>query len=161
MSVQTLESIWRALDAVKDPEIPVVSVVDMGIVRDIAIQEDRTIVTITPTFSGCPALIVMQENIIEYLKQIGIKKVEVRVTLSPPWSTEWISEEARVQLKSFGLAPPPHHDGNFTIALLDAVECPYCQSTNTSLRNSFGPTLCRAIFYCNSCHQPFEQFKPL
>jgi ring-1,2-phenylacetyl-CoA epoxidase subunit PaaD len=161
MLAHTIDSIWQALEAVKDPEIPVVSVVDMGIVRDIALEGTRVVVTITPTFSGCPALVAMQEDIVARLKDVGIEQVEVKVTLSPPWTTEWIKEEARASLKSFGLAPPPRHDGDFIITLLDAVECPYCESTNTSLRNSFGPTLCRAIFYCNNCNQPFEQFKPL
>ncbi len=156
-----LEAIWRALEDVKDPEIPVVSVVEMGIVRDVAMAGDTIVVTITPTFSGCPALDAMRQGIAERLLRMGIDRVEVRTVLSPSWTTEWIGEETRAKLKSFGLAPPPRHDGDFTLVLLDQVECPYCGSKDTSLRNSFGPTLCRAIFYCNACRQPFEQFKPL
>jgi len=155
------EAVWAALEDVKDPEIPVVSVVEMGIVRDVALDGDAVIVTITPTFSGCPALAAMQAGIIERLTQMGIPRVEVRTVLSPPWTTEWIAEEAREKLRGFGLAPPPRHDGDFSVVLLDQVACPYCGSKDTSLRNSFGPTLCRAIFYCNHCQQPFEQFKPL
>lgn len=157
----TLDAIWAALDDVKDPEIPVVSVVEMGIVRDITLEGERVIVTITPTFSGCPALVAMQEGIETRLRDIGFTEVEVRTVLSPPWTSEWIAEGARAKLREFGLAPPPHHNGDFTLVLLDQVACPYCGSQDTSLRNSFGPTLCRAIFYCNSCQQPFEQFKPL
>ena len=157
----TLEAIWSALEDVKDPEIPVVSVVEIGIVRDVAIAGETVIVTITPTFSGCPALDAMREGIVERLRQMGIAQVEIRTVLSPPWTTEWIGEETRARLKAFGLAPPPRHDGDFTLVLLDQVACPYCGSKDTSLRNSFGPTLCRAIFTCNACRQPFEQFKPL
>lgn len=157
----SVEAIWAALEEVKDPEIPVVSVVEMGIVRAVAVEDDGVTVTITPTFSGCPALAAMQEGIIERLTRMGITQVEVRITLSPPWSTEWIGEAAREKLRGFGLAPPPHHDGDFTLVLLDQVECPYCGSKDTSLRNGFGPTLCRAIYTCNACRQPFEQFKPL
>jgi ring-1,2-phenylacetyl-CoA epoxidase subunit PaaD len=155
------DSIWSALEDVKDPEIPVVSVVEMGIVRAVTREGERVIVTITPTFSGCPALVAMQQGIEARLHQMGIAQVEIRTVLSPPWTTEWIGDETREKLRQFGLAPPPRHDGDFTLVLLDQVSCPYCGSKDTSLRNSFGPTLCRAIFYCNACQQPFEQFKPL
>lgn len=155
------DAVWTALEDVKDPEIPVVSVVEMGIVRDVTITGETVIVTITPTFSGCPALSAMQQGIEARLRQMGIARVEIRTVLAPPWSTEWIGEATREKLRGFGLAPPPHHDGDFTLVLLDQVACPYCGSKDTSLRNSFGPTLCRAIFYCNHCQQPFEQFKPL
>jgi ring-1,2-phenylacetyl-CoA epoxidase subunit PaaD len=154
-------TIWNALHDVKDPEIPVVSVVEMGIVRDVTLDGDKAIVTMTPTFSGCPALVAMQDGITACLHGLGIEQVEIKIVLSPPWTTEWIGEEARAKLKSFGLAPPPRHDGDFRLVLLEQVECPYCSSKDTSVRNSFGPTLCRAIFYCNHCQQPFEQFKPL
>jgi len=157
----TLDAIWSVLEDVKDPEIPAVSVVEMGIVRDVAIEGNRVIVTITPTFSGCPALQVMQEDVISRVRQLGVTEVETRIVLSPPWTTEWITEEARAKLRSVGLAPPPHHTGDLSLALMEMVACPYCGSKNTSVRNTFGPTLCRAIFYCNACQQPFEQFKPL
>ena len=156
-----VDAVWAALDEVKDPEIPVVSVVEMGIVRAVEVEAERVVVTITPTFSGCPALMAMQEGIVERLNRLGIAQVDIRIALAPPWTTEWIGEAARAKLKAFGLAPPPRHEGDFTLALLEPAECPYCGSKDTRLRNSFGPTLCRAIYTCNSCHQPFEQFKPL
>lgn len=157
-----LDAIWQALDEVKDPEIPVVSLVEMGIVRSVESQSDDAVtVTITPTFSGCPALQVMKQDIVERLRQLGYQQVEVKTVLSPAWTTEWISDAAREKMRTFGLAPPPRHDGSFEITLLDTVTCPHCGSTNTTLRNSFGSTLCRMIFYCNNCQQPFEQFKPL
>jgi len=161
MSELTLDAIWTALEDVKDPEIPVVSVVEMGIVREVAVDGDRVVVTMTPTFSGCPALRVMEDDIANRVRALGVTKVEVRIILSPPWSTEWITEKARAKLKSVGLAPPPRHDGDLSLVLMELVACPYCDSKNTSIRNTFGPTLCRAIFYCNACQQPFEQFKPL
>lgn len=157
----TLEQVWQVLEQVKDPEIPVVSVVELGILREVHVEGRRVHVTITPTFTGCPALQVMQSAIEARLQAAGAEVVEVNVTLTPAWSTEWITPAAREKLKNFGLAPPPHHSGDFELALLDVVTCPYCNSQNTSLRNSFGPTLCRAIFFCNDCRQPFEQFKPL
>lgn len=153
--------IWEALDEVKDPEIPVVSLVEMGIVRGVEVRDAAVKVTITPTFSGCPALHTMKGDIIQRLKEEGAEHVEVVTTFQPPWTTDWISTEARAKLKDFGLAPPPIHGGSFEVRLLDTVRCPYCDSERTSLRNSFGPTPCRMIYYCNNCQQPFEQFKPL
>jgi ring-1,2-phenylacetyl-CoA epoxidase subunit PaaD len=155
------EVVWKALEEVKDPEIPVVSLVEMGIVRHVEVGENKVIVSITPTFSGCPALQAMQTDIVERLKRMTDAKVEVKIVYSPAWTTDWISDEARAKLKAFGLAPPPQHGGSVEITLLEEVACPYCGSTKTSLRNSFGSTPCRMIFYCNNCHQPFEQFKPL
>jgi ring-1,2-phenylacetyl-CoA epoxidase subunit PaaD len=155
-------TIWQVLEGVPDPEIPVVSLVEMGIVRDLEITDDGSVtVTITPTFSGCPALEVMKKDIVTCLRAKGIASVFVRVILSPPWTTDWITDDARAKLKTFGLAPPPKHGGDFAISLFDPVACPYCGSENTSLRNNWGPTPCRMIFYCNHCQQPFEQFKPL
>jgi ring-1,2-phenylacetyl-CoA epoxidase subunit PaaD len=160
--MQILDEIWTALDDVKDPEIPVVSVVEMGLVRKVTVSEGGSVsVTITPTFSGCPALDAMKTDIIDRLQQMGIDKVSVVTANSPAWSTDWIAETARAKLKAFGITPAPQHGGSFEVMLLDAVACPYCGSEKTTLRNSFGPTLCRMIFYCNNCQQPFEQFKPL
>jgi ring-1,2-phenylacetyl-CoA epoxidase subunit PaaD len=160
----TSEQIWQALEEVKDPEIPVVSVVEMGIVRDVVVSDSGVEVTMTPTFSGCPALDVMRHDIKARVQAMGVEQVEVKTVLSPPWSTEWITPEAREKLRRFGLAPPPRSGagGNVaTIAFFDAAVCPRCGSTHTSLKNSFGPTLCRMIWYCHDCQDAFEQFKPL
>jgi ring-1,2-phenylacetyl-CoA epoxidase subunit PaaD len=155
------EEIWQILDEVKDPEIPVVSVVEMGLIRAVGKESKDVIVTMTPTFIGCPALNVMQDEIEERLRAAGAENVVVRTVLSPAWSTDWMTSGAREKLKKFGLAPPPRHGGQIDLALLEAAACPYCGSEETTLKNSFGPTLCRAIFVCNSCTQPFEQFKPI
>lgn len=157
----TVEDIWRALDQVPDPEIPVVSLVEMGVIRHVEIETSRVLVIMTPTFSGCPALLVMHEDIQAKVKQLGIENVVVENQFDPPWTSEWITAEARQKLKGIGLAPPPRHKGDFELVLLNAAICPYCDSEDTVLRNSFGSTPCRMIFTCNNCTQPFEQFKPL
>jgi ring-1,2-phenylacetyl-CoA epoxidase subunit PaaD len=155
------DAVMRALEDVKDPEIPVISVVELGVIRDVAIDDRAVVVTMTPTFAGCPALHVMQAEVAERIRRLGAERVEVRLALSPPWTTDWITEEAREKLRAFGLAPPPRHGGLIQIILSQAAACPYCGSTNTSVKNTFGPTLCRAIYYCANCQQPFEQFKAL
>lgn len=158
----TSDQIWQVLNQVKDPEIPVVSLVEMGIVRDVVVDESGVVVTMTPTFSGCPALHVMQRDIETAVRQLGVTKVTVETILHPPWSSDWITDEAREKLRRFGLAPPQKHGGNLaTVAFLDVAQCPRCGSKNTVLKNSFGPTLCRMIYYCNDCQDAFEQFKPL
>ena len=158
----TADIILQALQEVKDPEIPVVSVVEMGIVRDVLVTEKGVTVKMTPTFSGCPALEVMRRDIEARVKQMGIEDVTVETVLYPPWTSDWITGEAREKLRQFGLAPPPHHGGNLiAVASLDVAQCPRCGSKNTVIKNSFGPTLCRMIWYCNDCQDPFEQFKPL
>ena len=159
----TTDMLWHALEAVKDPEIPVISVVEMGIVRDIALAGERAVVTMTPTFSGCPALDIMRRDIASCLHSLGFSKenIEVRTVLAPPWSSDWISAAGRAKLKAFGLAPPPKHGGSVNVMFYDPVACPYCDGANTAVRNTFGPTLCRAIYYCRDCQEPFEQFKPI
>lgn len=154
--------IWRALEEVRDPEIPVVSVVEMGIIRAVDVSAAGVNVTMTPTFAGCPALEVMRSDIAAAVRRLGAESVVVTTALHPAWTTEWISATGREKLRQFGLAPPPRHDGNAAaVAFFDLAECPRCGSTRTSLRNAFGPTLCRMIWYCHECQDAFEQFKPL
>ena len=162
MSNLTTDHIWEVLDEVKDPEIPVVSVVEMGLIRSVGIEGEKVIVSFTPTFAGCPAFQVMQDDIQKHLKEAGAKDVEVKITYHPPWRSDWILTEGRRKLKEFGLAPPPvRGQKSVEEALSMPVICPYCESENTTLKNSFGPTLCRSIYYCENCQQPFEQFKPI
>jgi ring-1,2-phenylacetyl-CoA epoxidase subunit PaaD len=161
-TTQLIESqIWQALEQVKDPEIPVVSVVEMGIVRDVAADEKCVTVRMTPTFSGCPALHVIRVEIEAAVRRLTSLEVVVETVLYPPWSSDWISDSGRQKLKAFGLAPPTRHGGNILVTFYDPAACPYCESTNTTIKNDFGPTLCRAIHYCNNCRQPFGQFKAL
>ncbi len=156
------ENIYKWLEAVKDPEIPVLSLVDLGVVTHVSIEENMVRVGLTPTFVGCPALDVMKNEIIETLRAKGIAKVEVEISFREPWSSDKISEKGRAALRKFGLAPPPPSSALFTdLDFLENIPCPRCNSTDTELQNPFGPTLCRSIHYCNNCKEAFEQFKPV
>lgn len=157
----THAQILAALHAVKDPEIPMVSIVEMGLIADIQTAPDAVRVKITPTFAGCPAVEVMRSESEKRLREFGIEEVSVQITFDPPWDSNRISPEGRRKLKEFGLAPPRPHSGNVDLIQLELVNCPYCDSPDTRLESAFGPTLCRAIHYCYSCQQSFEQFKPL
>ena len=160
-AVITIDRVWQVLDTISDPEIPVVSLVEMGIARAVQLDGDRVIVTITPTFAGCPAMHHMREQIVEQLRSIGLEQIEIRTSLNPPWTSEWLSDEVRSKLRQFGLAPPPRHNGQLEIALLEVVACPHCGSKDTRLDSAFGPTLCQSLHYCHACRQSFQRFKPL
>lgn len=156
------EDVMNALLDVMDPEIPRLSVVDLGVITNVVITPENVAqVTMTPTFSGCPAVRVMKEAIQERLVQMPLAGVEVSVSFDIPWNSNRISEQGRRILLETGFAPPPKHNGYFELDVLESVACPYCSSINTTLQSPFGPTLCRSIHYCNSCSQAFEQFKPL
>lgn len=156
-----IETILNLLQDVKDPEIPAISVVELGLVRGVERLGDRIQVTLTPTFSGCPALDVIRNEVARCLAEAGYHDVGVEFELEPPWTTNDISPIGREKLREFGLAPPTRHAGAVEVIMLEQVACPYCGSEDTQLKNSFGSTLCRSIHYCNSCNQPFEGFKPL
>jgi len=157
------DTIWKALQEVKDPEIPVISVVDLGIISDLDIGEDGQItISMSPTFTGCPALDFMKEEIKKSVESVeGVASVIVNVDFSTTWTSNLISETGRKQLKDFGFAPPPKHNNDIDIPMLENVACPYCDSSNTSLNSPFGPTLCRSLHYCHNCKQAFQQFKPI
>lgn len=157
----SLEHVWEALDEVKDPEIPTISVVELGLIRQIGTEGSKLLVTMAPTFIGCPALEVMTASIKHQMREIGYEAVEVKLVFQPPWTSDWINSEGRKKLKMAGLAPPTKHGGRLEAAIEAPAHCPYCESTDTELKNSFGSTLCRAIYFCNNCTQPFEQFKPI
>lgn len=160
MNEQTL---WQALETVMDPEIPTISMVDMGIITGIKLSADheRAFVEMTPTFSGCPAIKAMEQMVHDKLIEIGLKEVEVRTTFNKPWNSNLITERGLQHLKKHGLAPPPRHKGEITQDLLEDIECPFCGSKDVELKSPFGPTLCRSLHYCHSCLQAFEQFKPV
>lgn len=158
----TKEEILEALEDVKDPEIPTISVVDLGIVTDVKINEaDSVSITLTPTFSGCPALRILENLVKERISRLDVESVSVKTTFDVQWNTDMITEKGREMLKKHGLAPPPIHKGMVQIDILKYVKCPYCGSANTDLKTPFGPTLCRSLHYCNNCLQAFEQFKPV
>lgn len=154
--------VYAALQAVKDPEIPVISVVDLGVIRDVKVSaEGEVVVELTPTFAGCPALQAMKDSIQEVLAQRGVEHSRVDVLYHQPWSTNLISPRGRQLLKDFGLSPPPAFDGMLTLQVLENALCPKCNSNNTFLLSPFGPTACRAVHHCRNCQETFEQFKPL
>jgi ring-1,2-phenylacetyl-CoA epoxidase subunit PaaD len=161
--VVTAEDVWAALDEIPDPEIPVISLVDLGVIRDVAVDGPHVRVEFTPTFMGCPALEVMRDQMAERIAQLG-GEPEIDVILDDSWSTDRISPAGREKLRAAGFAPPaPRAVGGPQLVQLQsgAFRCPYCGSTETRLENIFGPTPCRSVRYCASCRQPFEQFKTI
>ena len=159
----TEERVWEALAEVPDPEIPVLSVVDLGVVRNVEVDNGRVHVEFTPTFLGCPALEVMRAQMAATISALGAEP-EVEVVLDDSWSTDRITAEGREKLREAGFAPPaPRESGTPTIVQLESrgFRCPYCGSSDTALENIFGPTPCRSLRYCRSCRQPFEQFKTI
>jgi len=157
----TIPQIWEALEGVKDPEIPVVSVVELKVARQVEVDGSHIRVTITPTFAGCPALSAMRDEIRSTLLGLGFETAEVSLKLDPPWTTDDLSQETLARLRQFGLSPPPKHGGNVRLVHDQPAACPYCGSDDTQVKNDFGSTACRSIHVCNNCHQPFEAFKPL
>jgi ring-1,2-phenylacetyl-CoA epoxidase subunit PaaD len=158
----TEQDVWKALEDVFDPEIPKLSVVDLGVITAVRVDEHNAAhVTMTPTFSGCPAVEMMRSDVAERLKQLPLSRVTVDVSFEVPWDSNRISERGREVLQQSGFAPPPKHEGFIELQVLSNVACPYCGSRNTRLQSPFGPTLCRSIHYCDNCFQAFEQFKPV
>lgn len=149
------------LEEVKDPEIPVLSLIDLGVITGVELDDHRVKVNMTPTFSGCPAMDYMRNDVIRVLKEKGIEEVEASVSFETQWNSNMISEKGKKALKEFGLAPPRKYKVIVDINMLTHVKCPFCDSENTELKSPFGPTLCRSLHYCNNCLQAFEQFKPL
>ena len=159
----TAEAVWEALAEIPDPEIPVISLVDLGVVKNVAVEGERVRVEFTPTFMGCPALERMRTLMEDSIRELG-GEPQVQVLLDDSWSTDRISPEGREKLREAGFAPPaPRAAGTPTLVQLQskAFRCPYCGSTETRLDNIFGPTPCRSVRYCESCRQPFEQFKTI
>lgn len=154
--------IWSILETVTDPEIPVLSVTDMGIVREVhADTPDDVEIVITPTYSGCPAMNTIEVNIKAVLQENGFQKVKVTTVLSPAWTTDWLSEEGRRKLKDYGIAPPvgSSADKHALFGKERAVPCPLCESTNTEMISQFGSTACKALYRCKDCLEPFDYFK--
>ena len=165
VSTRTLEdAIWDALAGVADPEIPAVSVIDMGMIKDVTVADGNAHVVVLPTFTGCPAIAVIEADVAAAVRAVdGVESVEVSTSFTPPWTTERITFDGRRKLKEFGLAPPT---GSGPVLITDiglpkVAVCPFCGSRNTQNENAFGPTPCRALYYCNDCRNPFEQFKPI
>ena len=164
----SLDVVWAALATVPDPEVPVLSIVELGIVRGVAWEGAQLVVEVTPTYSGCPATEMINMLIRETLAIIGVAEVTLVNRLSPPWSTDWIAPEAKARLKGFGIAPPHVMGGRVDVSGISplrrasvVVPCPRCESANTQLLSQFGSTACKALWRCRACGEPFEQFKPI
>lgn len=172
MSTPTLpstEQVWRWLSEVPDPEIPVISLTDLGIIRDVAWEGETLVVTVTPTYSGCPATSIINLDIEKALRDHGIEKLRLDRRLSPPWTTDWISDEGREKLRAYGIAPPV--DGTAADGRLMGrvnrlagatnlvITCPHCGSTHTEKVSQFGSTPCKASYRCKDCLEPFDYFK--
>ena len=163
----TSTSIYDILREVKDPEIPMIDVVELGIVRDVSVAGDAVRVDITPTYSGCPAMQVIERDIVSVLREHGYDDVRVNTIFSPAWTTDWLSDETRQKFRDYGIAPPTgasRAEGGIAelVSLRRArptIECPFCGSAHTVEKSEFGSTACKSIHYCNSCHQPFDHFK--
>lgn len=170
--VTAAEDVWAWLDDVKDPEVPVLSVVELGIVRDVRVDEGAVTVTITPTYSGCPAMFEIEQEITRALAAHGVERVSLQTVYAPAWTTDWMSDAAKLKLEAYGIAPPGRvADAPNVISIRSrrgaatqsapAVPCPYCGSHDTELRSQYGSTACKAIQFCRACQQPFEEFKTL
>ncbi|GAA6200140.1 1,2-phenylacetyl-CoA epoxidase subunit PaaD [Aquicoccus sp. SU-CL01552] len=151
MTHPSVEQVWDWLSAVPDPEIPVISLTDLGIIRDVAWEDDRLVVTVTPTYSGCPATSIINLDIETALRGHGIEKIELKRQLSPAWTTDWLSDAGRAKLEAFGIAPPQPAGG--------PDRCPHCGSENVEKVSQFGSTPCKATWRCKDCLEPFDYFK--
>ena len=155
-------AVYDILETVMDPEIPTISLVDLGIVTGVELNAaGEPLVKLTPTFSGCPALQMMEELVREKLSQCGYPNPQVSTRFEVAWNTNMISEKGREALKKHGLAPPEKHSGYIELDVLSDIACPLCNSRNTTMHTPFGPTLCRSMHYCKNCHNAFEAFKPV
>lgn len=155
------DAIWQLLGTVPDPEVPVLSVIDLGIVRNVETENDKVIITITPTYSGCPAMDMISMNIRLALLEKGYKAIEIRSILSPAWTTDWMTEAGRQKLKAYGIAPPHAKQQVCDEELFaeEAVQCPHCNSYHTRRISEFGSTACKSLYQCLDCKEPFDYFK--
>ena len=156
------KKIWSILETVTDPEVPVLTVTDLGIIRSVKMDGDTVEVIITPTYSGCPAMDMITATIKIQLATLGFKKIKITQVLSPAWTTEWMSEEGKRKLKEYGIAPPnPKQQvcDQKLFAAAEAVQCPHCNSYHTHRISEFGSTACKALYQCDDCKEPFDYFK--
>lgn len=161
----TAEEVFEFLHEVKDPEVPVLDVVELGIIRSAVVDGDRVTIRVTPTYSGCPATQVIEHDIREALERRGFREVTVETVFNPPWTTDWMLPAAREKLREYGIAPPGRLPETSQLVPLGgvrrAVPCPWCGSANTGLESEFGSTACKSIHVCHACRQPFEHFKAI
>jgi ring-1,2-phenylacetyl-CoA epoxidase subunit PaaD len=150
---------WEVAAAVPDPEIPVLTIEDLGVLRDVTVEGERAVVTITPTYSGCPAMDAIRDDVVLALTAAGFAEVEVRLTLAPAWTTDWMTDAGKQKLRAYGIAPPTGRAAAGPIRLQLAVKCPRCGSLDTRELARFGSTSCKALYECRACLEPFDHFK--
>ncbi len=153
------QDVYNLISDIPDPEIPVITIKDLGILRDVKLADDTYIVTITPTYTACPAMGMIEDQIKEILSNHGIDKVKVELTYTPAWTTDWLSQEAKAKLKNYGIAPPNHSSCTKLFSTAEVVICPQCNSRHTSLISRFGSTACKALYKCEDCKETFDLFK--
>jgi ring-1,2-phenylacetyl-CoA epoxidase subunit PaaD len=157
------KTIWNYLSEVLDPEVPVINVVELGIVREVAVDGESVLITITPTYTGCPAMHAIEFDIIAKLKEKGLSNAKIKTVYSPAWTTDWLTDEAREKLRIYGIAPPDKRTNDRIESLLHpeerVIHCPHCNSVDTILKSQFGSTACKALYFCNKCQEPFDYFK--
>lgn len=158
-----VSTVYKILEDVVDPEIPVLTIQDLGILRNVEWVDGRLVITITPTYSGCPAMHMIETEIEKTLKNAGYDNVLVKSVLSPAWTTDWMSEEGRKKLEDYGIAPPVHTsaDKKVLLGINKHVRCPRCKSENTEMKSQFGSTACKSLYVCLNCKEPFDYFKCL
>lgn len=161
--MKSIDEIWKILEGIPDPEIPVISVVELGIIRALRYEGQNLIITITPTYSGCPAMSAISIDINNNLRENGISDFKIETVYQPAWTTDWMSAEAKEKLRKYGIAPPnekiQHKLNALTGDLDEEVNCPHCGSSDTSLTSQFGSTACKSLYKCNNCLEPFDYFK--
>ncbi|MGB1003142.1 MAG: 1,2-phenylacetyl-CoA epoxidase subunit PaaD [Salibacteraceae bacterium] len=157
----TVDEVWEVLNLIPDPEIPVISIVELGVVRNLKIIGDAIQIQITPTYTGCPATNVFEQDIRSKMTEVGFKEVEISFQYSPAWTTDWLGTEAREKLRKFGIAPPEGSttDKSFLLGERPIVKCPQCKSSNTEMCSQFGSTACKSLYKCKDCLEPFDYFK--
>lgn len=155
------EQIFNLLSEIPDPEIPVINIIELGILRDVIYDGDLCTIIITPTYSGCPAMKVVEDDIKTKLREIGITNIKVELVYSPAWTTDWISDAAKEKLRAYGIAPPDHSsiDKGVLMGKARELKCPQCKSQNTEMISQFGSTACKALCRCKDCKEPFDYFK--
>ncbi|CAN5293665.1 phenylacetate-CoA oxygenase subunit PaaJ [soil metagenome] len=159
---------WAVLDTVLDPEVPVVSLRELGIVRDVELADDGIVVVLTPTYSGCPATELIQQNVLDAMAAAGLGPVRIRMQRAPAWTTDWITAEGRRKMQDYGIVPPAHIDVSQGVPLrfvpratATSLDCPRCHSARTERLSAFGSTACKSLYRCIACGEPFEYFKPI
>jgi len=153
------QAVWDIAATVVDPEVPVLTIEDLGVLRRVSIDGTQVTVDITPTYSGCPAIDAMRDDIVSALSAAGYAEVRVRQVLAPAWTTDWMSSAGRAKLEEFGIAPPARHNPDGTVNLGLGIRCPHCGSLHTRQLSRFGSTSCKALYVCQRCQEPFDYFK--